>query len=275
MFLQWDESQQCWVSQQQWSGNDRALNYGDGLFETLRFNAQGQIPLWQYHQTRLAEGLAALSFPSESLTTILNALDALPQTARCSAGKLLISRGKSDRGYAYPECSELALLWHNFSAPTWAVERFPQGYLVKVSPVKLSRQPQLAGIKHLNRLEQVLARNQFTTEQQEAVLCDTEEQVIEGCMSNLFVVVGQRLITPRLSHSGVNGVVRRWLQHHYSVEEARLSVTALLEADALFFCNSLNGIIPVARLEQQVFSSHTASWKYIQQLQKHLESEFC
>lgn len=276
MFLQWDGLHQQWQPLQQWSGNDRALNYGDGLFETLRFNAQGQIPLWAYHQERLAAGLAALHFPSTSLNSILSAIDALPAAAKAAgAGKLLVSRGQGQRGYALPEPTEIQLLWQIFSPPQWALARFPEGVLVEPSPVQLSRQPLLAGIKHLNRLEQVLARRHFSAQQQEAILCDTEGWVIEGCMSNLFIIRQQQLQTPPLTYAGVNGVIRRWLCTHNSVQEQPLQLQDVLAADALFFCNSLNGIMPAACVGSHSYSMSPAIWEQLKQLQRRLECEFC
>lgn len=275
MYLHWQNDTQQWQPSNLWPGSDRALNYGDGLFETLRFNEKSNIPLWGYHKDRINNGLQALDFPSNSLAIIAAAIEALPLEARLSAGKLLISRGSGERGYAYDANASIKLLWHSFVAPQWAVERFPQGFQASFSSVQLSRQPLLAGIKHLNRLEQVLARSRFADNCQEMVLTDTTDLVVEGCMSNLFILQDGQLVTPEITHCGVRGVIRQWLIKNHSVKEQPLHKEDLLEAEALFFCNSLNGIIPVLQLEQKIFSSNSASWQQIIGLQRQLENVFC
>lgn len=275
MYLHWQHDAQQWLPQSAWSGADRALNYGDGLFETLRFDNAGAIPLWKYHQHRLKNGLQALDFPKNSLEAILMALAKLPDNARLSAGKLLVSRGQSQRGYAYDHGAPIELLWHSFSAPQWAIQRFPLGFQAGFSPVVLSRQPLLAGIKHLNRLEQVLARSRFAENCQEMVLTDTAGFVVEGCMSNLFIVREGQLLTPAITHCGVRGVIRQWLLDNHAASECSLHQEDLLEAQALFFCNSLNGIIPVSQLEQRKFSQDYEGWQTILGLQQQLEKMFC
>lgn len=275
MYFQWQASTQQWQPQLSWSGGDRALNYGDGLFETLRFADKGQAPLWAYHKRRLKSGLQALDFPEKTMPLILAALTKLPSNAHLSGGKLLVSRGLGQRGYAYESAAQIELLWHPFEAPQWAIQRFPKGFKAAFSPVTLARQPLLAGIKHLNRLEQVLARSRFAEGCQEMVLTDTEGLVVEGCMSNLFIIKDGQLLTPAITHCGVNGVIRQWILENHSAKECSLYPADLLEAEALFFCNSLNGIIPVSQLENTYFDSTSASWHRILGLQQQLENLFC
>lgn len=271
----WLWNGQQWLAEYAWPSADRALHYGDGLFETIRFNNQGQAPLWKYHAQRMQQGLKALGFPAVSFQTIDKALLTLPLSLRQSAGKLLISRGVGERGYACPENPQIQLLWHAFTAPAWAIEREPQGFQAEFSTVNLASQPLLAGIKHLNRLEQVLIRSHFAADCQEMVVCDSIGNVIEGCMSNLFILKEQTLFTPKLEVCGVNGVVRRWLLETEQVEESRLLPEDLLTAEALFFCNSLNGIVPVCRLAERQYSSKYQGWQSILNLQQKLEALFC
>ena len=99
----WLWNGQQWLDECSWDCADRALHYGDGLFETLRFNNQGEAPLWFYHKQRLQQGLAALAFPDSSFKQIEHAFFQLPLALRQSGGKLLISRGVGERGYAPAE----------------------------------------------------------------------------------------------------------------------------------------------------------------------------
>lgn len=252
---------------------DRALHYGDGLFETLRRDSLHRIPLWGFHLERLREGLFALNFPPASLEQVVVALSALPVSAQQGGGKLIVSRGASERGYATPESPHLNLVWQSFPAPAWAHERFPQGFSVEVSSVRLANQPLLAGIKHLNRLEQVLIRSRFAPDCQEMLVLNQDELVIEGGMSNVFWWQDDRLFTPRLARCGVNGVVRRWLFTQQEVTEVEVGLEAVLQADGVFFCNSLNGITPVQRLAQRRYPQDRV-WQQSLALQQQLERLF-
>lgn len=269
----WDGEQ--WLSEFAWPSADRALHYGDGLFETLRFNGSGDVPLWRFHAERLQQGLQALSFPDASFALIEQAFQALPLRLRQSGGKLLISRGVGERGYAPAENPDIQMLWHAFTAPDWAIKRFPQGFHADFSSVTLAPQPLLAGVKHLNRLEQVLIRSRFAPDCQEMVVSDALGNVVEGCMSNLFIIQDGMLYTPKLDNCGVNGVIRRWLLENEGVKQVQLSPENLTSADALFFCNSLNGIVPVFRLAQRQYSATHTSWQTIGNLQQKLEALFC
>lgn len=260
--------------QTHWPSTDRGLQYGDGLFETIRFAPDGHIPLWKYHRQRLLQGLCALNFPIDSLKQIEQALAQRPDAASDSplqAGKLIVTRGCGPRGYAPPATPELLIQWQPFVPQDWACHRLPQGLTAGFSDIALAIQPALAGFKHLNRLEQVLARQRFESDWQEAVMLDTAGQVIEGCMSNLFLLEQGRLITPDLSGSGVNGVVRRWLLSQYNVTVTTIDRVRLLAADAVFFCNSLQGIISAAQINGQSFE-HSSAQQQIAALQQDLEN---
>jgi len=228
--------------------SDRGLHYGDGLFETIRFAADGSIPLLNYHLQRLQQGFTALGFDADLPTNIKAALNDMPQ--QTSAAKLLITRGPSPRGYLPPLTPDYFIQLQCFTAPAYAAERHTQGIKCSVSPVQLARQPALAGFKHLNRLEQVLIRQKFPGDCQEVVVTDTDGFVIEGCMSNLFFSEQGQWLTPSLNKSGVNGVVRRWLLDNHSVQEiANISLQRLFNAEAVFMSNTLNGICMVQTID--------------------------
>ena len=264
-----------WEEGRTWSLTDRALHYGDGVFETIRFNSAGQAPLWHLHRQRLLQGFIALEFPLDSLDNLDLAWETLPASAKKSAGKLLISRGSAPRGYGYPLDANIVMLWQAFDAPDWAIKRIPEGFLCEFSKVVLSEQPLLAGIKHLNRLDQILARSRFSANCHEVVMCNSAKQVIEGCMSNIFVVNNGKLLTPNITTCGVNGVIRRWLMNERDVEVTDITTPQLFESEAVFFCNSLNGIIPVRELAGHEYSTLSSGWNLALELQNTLESLFC
>tara|TARA_B100001109_G_scaffold255900_1_gene262815 strand:- start:21315 stop:22133 length:819 start_codon:yes stop_codon:yes gene_type:complete len=244
------------------SPSDRGLQYGDGLFETLRFAADGSLPLQHYHQQRLSEGLAALGFHPDLLKRALGGLNRLPQ--QTSAAKLIITRGAAGRGYMPPQDPGYHIQLQCFNAPAFAALRHPFGLRCEVSPVRLGRQPALAGFKHLNRLEQVLIRQQFPAGCEEVIVCDSDDNVIEACMSNLYFLQHGQWYTPDLSHSGVNGVVRRWLSASGRVQSVSgIGVEQLLQADAVAMSNTLNGIVMVQTVGRHQYDQHPdiAEWQ--------------
>ena len=117
---------------------------------------------------------------------------------------------------------------------------------------RLSRQPALAGLKHLNRLEQVLARREWHDPRYfEGLMLDTEHHVIECVSSNLFMAHDGGLFTPGLEQCGVGGVLRRLIIDDLApalgleVEVTSLTIKDLMDADEIFLCNSVIGVLPV------------------------------
>ena len=263
-----------------WPADDRGLHYGDGVFETLRLNDSGAIPLWAFHHLRLNDGFKRLRFSEALMRDVQDALVSLPlvPSPDALAAKVIVTRGGGPRGYA-ASSTRANVLFQHFSAPLWGRERNPDGLCVGINPVRLAQQPLLAGIKHLNRLEQVLAREAFADDWQESVMMDAEGNVIEGCMSNLIVIKNGKFLTPDLSLCGVRGVVREWLKSEVELVEQRMSLQQLISADGVVFCNSLAGFQPVRCLvgdDSGDIHWHEDSSGFVQaqQWQKALESLF-
>lgn len=237
--------------------SDRGLQYGDGLFETIA--VLHQTPqLWERHVERLTEGCARLSIP---LPDVLLLREEVAQVIggedRCVV-KLIVTRGLSGRGYRCesPVPTRIVLRRHWPGYPDAAARL---GVTVRWCRTRLALQPQLAGLKHLNRLEQVLARSEWQDEAAEGLMCDSAGRVIEGTMSNLFLVVAGTLVTPDLSQSGVAGVMRA----EVLARAAGLGIATTIKpvtpamveaADELFLTNSLIGLWPVARLDTRPYA---------------------
>jgi len=264
----WNPAARQWQTGNLINSEDRGLAYGDGLFETLRLKDDGSCPLWFWHRQRLLQGLIALDFPINTLALIDEAIEKAPRHA--TAAKLIISRGTGPRGYQPPPEPQLTVIWQLITAPDWAYNRHPEGFTCQFSDVRLGQQPLLAGIKHLNRLEQVLCRQRMPADHQEAIMLDHDDWVIEGCMSNLFVVEGHNILTPDLSRCGVNGVIRRWLMNQTSIAEASISAEQLLKSDAVFMSNSLNGVIQVRSIGARRYDQQPE----IRELQRSLQELF-
>ncbi len=236
--------------------DDRGFAYGDGLFETVLVR-DGVPLLWDEHLARLSLGCMRLGFSCPERAT----LDALPAQAGngLSVLKLVVTRGSGGRGYLPPDDVQPRLRWK--VVPFSPREgRWAQGVRVRLCQLRLGIQPQLAGLKHLNRLENVLARQEWTDPDiAEGVLCDSRGQLIEATCMNLFWLREARWETPRLDGCGVAGTLRAALLAEQPIGEVSSTVEQLTEVDALCLGNSVQGVWPVTSLEDSE-GNPLASW---------------
>lgn len=233
--------------------SDRGLAYGDGLFETIAVKA-GQLLLWDEHYRRLKQGCERLKIvPPSSAELLREALSLSAQRERAVI-KVIVTRGTGNRGYAVPvkhESENVTRIVQCSAATNWPASNWRQGVKVHVCSMAVSKQPRLAGIKHLNRLEQVLARMEWNDPAiSEGLLCDTDEYLVEGVQSNVFWFHGSTLRTPSLDQCGVAGVMREQVMSQakrlgIAVETGTLHRSALEQTDGMFLTNSLIGIWPV------------------------------
>lgn len=243
--------------------DDRSAQYGDGLFETVAIR-DGKARFWPLHVSRLQSGCMRLGIscpPAESLLTDLNA--AIEQSridTEFATAKLVVSAGRGPRGYRREADSKANVRIGIFAARPLPGEFYRDGVNVRVCSSRLAIQPQLAGIKSLNRLEQVLARSEWDDEDLfEGLMRDTDGRLICGTMSNMFMVNDSRLMTPALTRCGVSGVMRSHLLSLMQVEGLDCDVRDieyddLHGASELFLCNSQLGVLPVRRYAQQDLS---------------------
>lgn len=184
---------------------DRGLHFGDGIFETLAvFRDQG-IRHWPEHYARLAHGCRKLGLSCPEEILLQSEIQSLLPDRERKIVKLIVTRGSSPRGYRCPKpAAERRILlscdWPEYPS-SWECE----GVVLRLCRTRLSRNPDLAGIKHCNRLEQVLARREWEDEAAEGLMLDTENHVIEGTMSNLFLVEGEALRTRICLPAGSRG----------------------------------------------------------------------
>lgn len=235
---------------------DRGLAYGDGLFETLRAS-RGMLPLLALHLERLRRGCEVLRIPFDRAL-----IEAELGFAAAAVGdgvvKLTLTRGTGPRGYAMPADPKPTRVIAISPLPVYPVGR-RDGVQLFCCTTRLSDQPLLAGIKHLNRLEQVLARSEWQDPAYaEGLVCDQQGSVVEGTMSNLFARIDGQWVTPELSRCGVQGVMRDYLlsqllERGQPTVVSTLSLEALQQADQVFCCNSLIGVWPVVRLGDRVW----------------------
>ena len=242
---------------------DRGLSYGDGVFETLLL--RGPRPAWpDLHGQRLALGLARLGIPEppwrEHLAAALGSVDLAPE--RWYALRLTVTRGGGPRGYAPPVDAVPRTLIELAPAPLDPLAP-PVALRAATADLRWARQPALAGVKHLNRLEQVLAACECRARGlDELVVCATDGAVIAATSANLFLLRGRELLTPALDDCGIAGTRRRLLLESIAAGAgldavvAPVSLEALDAADAVFCCNSLRGIVPLGSHGQRQWRAH-------------------
>lgn len=225
---------------------NRGLAYGDGLFETMRAH-RGALPWWDAHWARLAQGASRLgiALPDEAFVRA-EAGELLGAHGDGAVLKLLVVRGGTARGYAPAAGAPAAWQLSRHALP----EAGPAaGLRLRWCATRLSVQPALAGLKHCNRLEQVLARAECDAAGcDEGLMRDADGHVVSATAANLFVLRDGRWRTPPVDRCGVAGTCRAHLLQALGAEEARLSVEDVEGADALVLCNAVRGILPVAGL---------------------------
>lgn len=232
---------------------DRGLQYGDGLFETLEFE-EGRPRRWQRHLDRLTEGCRRLRLhPPEP--ELLRA-----EVERVGAGhgrtvvKVILTRGQGGRGYAPPPDARPRRIVARHSWPGHPPELAAEGVAVRLCETRLGTSPALGGMKHLNRLEQVMARAEWDDPHiREGLMLDELGQPVEGTMSNLFAVVDHEVVTPPTTLRGVSGVMRGAVLDLARAEGLTavvrpLGMDELLAADEAFLTNSLIHLWPIREL---------------------------
>lgn len=237
---------------------DRGLHYGDGLFETIEV-VQGQPVFLSLHLARLKTGCQTLKIPYPDKTLLLDEITRVSKDCKQGVIKLMLTRGSGGRGYRQPELLKPTRITALHPYPDHPDCYKTQGIQTRFCSTRLGLNPLLAGLKHNNRLEQVLARTEWQDEFQEGLMLNLNEHVIEGTMSNLFVIKDQIVYTPEISVSGIKGVMRQLIldiasQMRIPIRETTLTADFVLQADELFVCNSVIGIWPIKSLEHKSYS---------------------
>lgn len=237
---------------------DRGLAYGDGVFETMACR-DGRIRWLDYHLDRLLLGCGRLAIPAPDRDLLRDEIRAHCPPGEPAVVKLIVTRGVGPRGYPIPEPAEPTRILTIGPWPRLAADDYTRGIAVRTCALRLGENPQLAGLKHLCRLEQVLAQMEIHgTAAQEGLVRSSSGYVVGGISSNVFAVRAGTLLTPRLHRCGVGGVMRRVVLEHagevgLAAREADLLPADLAEADEVFMTNAVFGIKPVRELDGRTF----------------------
>jgi 4-amino-4-deoxychorismate lyase len=256
----------CWIDGRAADcvpADDRGLHYGDGLFETICVRA-GRARFLDAHLARLDLGCQRLGIPavaSPELRAEIGRVVALAPAAAIL--KLIVTRGSSPRrGYAPRGTLIPRRLLTLFAA---AAPDTPHGPVdARIADTRLGENPALAGIKHLNRLENVLAASEPDHDSVfESLMLDAADHVICGTMTNVFAVKAGRLLTAPLDRCGVSGVMRSVVLRQAAAlglacEQRRLTLSEFLSADEAFITSVRIGVVPLRRVGEHSFMSNLA-----------------
>lgn len=236
----------------------RGLQYGDGVFRTiLIWDAQ---PIdWDRHMEKLSADCAALDLDLPDLALLHGEAMQLAKTQARAVLKVIVMRQSGGRGYRF-EAQDSDRLLMRYSAPQYPDHYWDSGIETFCSDFRLASQPALAGLKHLNRLEQVMASRNWPKNADEGILCDQAGILVSGTRSNLFWISAGRLHTPSLEQSGVSGMMRKKIialaeAAGIATSVVKAPLTALEQADEAFVCNALIGIWPLRRFERREWTA--------------------
>lgn len=243
------------------AAGDRAVQFGDGSFTTARIVA-GNIQHLAWHIARL--NIASQRLMIEGVDWPALEAEMIHAASLQGEGvlKTIISRGEGGRGYSPSGCCSPTRIISVSDYPAHYHQWRQQGVTLARSPVTLSRNPLLAGIKHLNRLEQVMIRLHLDqTDAHEALVVDTSGMLVECCAANIFWRKGHEVFTPDLSDSGVAGIMRSHIislltqSGIYTISVVKQSPEVLQEADEVIICNALMPVLPVRQADEWHFTS--------------------
>lgn len=233
------------------AASNRGLSYGDGVFETIAM-IKGTPRFWQLHMDRLAIACEVLNIPLVPQQLLLREVQTVTSGRKLCVAKIILTRAESGRGYAAGKPAAPTRIVSAYAWPDQIQSQVQLGISTRLCSLRLAVQPRLAGVKHLNRLEQVLARSEIDqTGIDEGILLDPEDHVVSATSSNIFLVLGSRLLTPRLDRCGVRGVMRAAVLQAFRplCEQRRILLDMLPDAQEIFLCNAIRGIIPVRKID--------------------------
>lgn len=259
------------------AADDRGLAYGDGLFSTIKVE-QGIVQLWDYHLQRLQLGAKKLFFPDVDWLLLSSELHSLAKSVGelpFAVIKVILTRGSGGRGYSIQGCSSPQRILSAHPYPVFYQQWQRDGLKVIQCRQKLAINTHLAGLKTLNRLEQILIKHELETHHAlEGIVCDNDGFVIEACSANIFINIKNQWVTPKLDGSGVAGVKRRQImvlsaKAGQPIKEMKITTNDLLNAHAVCLSNALMGIVPVIQYQSHCYPE--SGFLRIQELQSLVE----
>lgn len=236
--------------------SDRAVQYGDGVFETIAIR-DSRPRFWDLHMQRLRHACTRmrLTMPADNILErdLETALARTSINTSFCTVKIILSAGTGQRGYRRPPAANTNTLMGVYEGAPLSRRTYQGGVATLLCTTIISSQPKLAGIKSLNRLDQIIARAEWDTDEFfEGLMHDTEDRLICGTMTNMFVVQDNRIATPALNRAGVAGVMRQLVinllaKNDIECDETDICVSDLSGVDEVFISNTQIGVVPVRR----------------------------
>lgn len=227
--------------------NDRCFLYGDGFFSTVRVT-RGMPQLWPLHLARLQHTARQLAITIADWNQLTHAVTKTIETEQLTNAvlKIQISRGEGSRGYSVQGIATPNIVISHSNLPDYHHWQ-QQGMKIGLAELRLAVQPALAGLKHCNRLEQVLLKKEASERQfDDLLVCDQQGYITEAIAANLFLHRDGRWYTPELSRAGVAGVMRsQLLTLQRDIEQVNWQLPELANVDAMVLTNALMGAVPV------------------------------
>ncbi len=226
--------------------NDRGFSYGDGIFTTAKI-AAGNIEMLGAHLNRLVTGCQQLGLPAFDSQALQQELMQLALPYALAVVKVVVTSGQGGRGYSRIGCHSPTIVISIFDYPEHYQQWQTQGICLGLSGQQLGLNPMLLGLKHLNRLEQVLLRQELDQRDEDDLLVlNIQQQVVETSCANVFWCSGEQLYTPIISASGVAGLMRARLLDKFPHTIVQHHLLADLDCvTSMFVCNSVMGVVPV------------------------------
>lgn len=259
--------------------NDRSIHYGDGLFETILCN-NNKLYYWSQHFQRLQDSAQQLKIACPQEQVLLDDITRLLEENKPESGstseaawaiKIIVSRGAGERGYKFSKniTSSRLVLLSSLEAEHSSLlsQQLLSGELF-ICKQQVSINENLAGLKHLNRLENVMARNEWSDKAGnnfiDGLMLNANQHVIEGTMSNLFAIKDKQLFTPDLGLSGVNGIMREIIidlasKNNIKTSLINLTLDDLTAMDELFISNSLIAMKAVTKLGDSLYKDQAVA----------------
>jgi len=239
---------------------DRAVQYGDGVFETIAVK-KNSLEFWNEHYKRLKKGCKVLKIKCPSKLLLKKEINKFLRKVKKKKFilKIIISRGEGGRGYNPPKNMKPTRIFGIYDWPNYSEKNYKKGIELGVCKTRISKQPVLSQIKHLNKLEQIIARSEWQSKKiSESIMLDFDENVIEGTMSNIFGVKKNIFYTPILKNSGIEGVMKGVVikllkRKKKKFKEKKIQLKELLKFEEVFICNSIFGIWPVVKILRKKF----------------------
>jgi 4-amino-4-deoxychorismate lyase len=227
--------------------DNRGLAFGDGVWERLVV-VNGEPWWWQDHIDRLKLGCERLGLAAPPQSVLLREVQTVAAGRARSLVKIILTRGGGSSFYLPEVEAEVTRVVMGYPWPEAMVSRARRGARARLCETRLAVQPALGGINHLNRLERVLAAREMAAyPEMEGFLLDTNDHLISALDSNIFLVMGDQLLTPRMDRSGVRGILRGRIARAFKArtELRRITLDMLPEADEVILCDVVRGIVPV------------------------------